>query len=149
MATSALHLEAATDYSADGFIAAYRRFVSRRGRCKNLFSDCGTNFVGADKELKRLFSVGSKEFQRLSAVCLEDGTRWSFNPPGASHFGVKWEAAVKSVKYHLSRTIRDTTLTFEELSTLLTQIEAVLNSRPLQALSEDPDDGLCLTPGYF
>ncbi|XP_015115550.1 uncharacterized protein LOC107040119 [Diachasma alloeum] len=69
--------------------------------------------------------------------------------PGAPHFGGKWEAAVKSVKYHLSRTIRDTTLTFEELSTLLTQIEAVLNSRPLQALSEEPDDVLCLTPGHF
>ncbi|XP_015119094.1 uncharacterized protein LOC107042543 [Diachasma alloeum] len=117
MATSALHLEAATDYSADGFIAAYRRFVSRRGRCRNLFSDCGTNFVGADKELKRLFSAGSKEFQHLTAVCLQDGTRWSFNPPGAPHFGGKREAAVKSVKYHLSQMIRDTTLTFEELST--------------------------------
>ncbi|XP_015124378.1 uncharacterized protein LOC107046300 [Diachasma alloeum] len=134
MATSALHLEAATDYSADGFIAAYRRCVSRRGHCRNLFRDCGTNFVGADKEYKRLFSAGSKEFQHISAVCLQDGTRWSFNPPGASHFGGKWEVAVKSVKYHLSRMIRDTALTFEELSTLLTQIEAVLNSRPLQAL---------------
>ncbi|XP_015122507.1 uncharacterized protein LOC107044933 [Diachasma alloeum] len=149
MATSALNLEAATDYSADGFIAAYRRFMSRRVHCRNLFSDCGTNFDDADKELKRLFSTGSKEFQHLSAVCLQDGTRWSFNPPGAPHFGGKWEAAVKSVKYHLSRMIRDTTLTFEELSTLLTQIEAVLNSRPLQALSEDPDDVLCLTPGHF
>ncbi|XP_015121182.1 uncharacterized protein LOC107043969 [Diachasma alloeum] len=149
MATSALYLEAATDYSADGFIAAYQRFVNRRGRCRNLFSDCGTNFVGADKELKRLFSAGSKEFQHLTAVCLQDGTRWSFNPPGAPRFGGKWETAVKSVKYHLSRTIRNTTLTFEELSTLLTQIEAVLNSRPLQALSEDPDDVLCLTPGHF
>ncbi|XP_015120540.1 uncharacterized protein LOC107043522 [Diachasma alloeum] len=149
MATSALHLEAVTDYSADGFIAAYRRFVSRRGYCRHLYSDCGTNFLGADKELKKLFSAGAKEFQHLSAVCLKDGTRWSFNPPGAPHFGGKWEAAVKSVKYHLARTVRDTTLTFEELSTLLTQIEAVLNSRPLQALSEDPDDLSCLTPGHF
>ncbi|XP_063975044.1 uncharacterized protein LOC135161426 [Diachasmimorpha longicaudata] len=149
MATSALHLEAVTDYTADGFIAAYRRFVSRRGYCRHLYSDCGTNFIGADKELKKLFSAGAKEFQHLSAVCLKDGTCWSFNPPGAPHFGGKWEAAVKSVKYHLARTVRDTALTFEELSTLLSQIEAVLNSRPLQPLSEDPDDVSCLTPGHF
>ncbi|XP_063994291.1 uncharacterized protein LOC135171590 [Diachasmimorpha longicaudata] len=149
MATSALHLEAVTDYTADGFIAAYRRFVSRRGYCRHLYSDCGTNFIGADKELKKLFSAGAKEFQHLSAVCLKDGTCWSFNPPGAPHFGGKWEAAVKSVKYHLARTVRDTTLTFEELSTLLSQIEAVLNSRPLQSLSEVPDDVSCRTPGHF
>ncbi|XP_063989074.1 uncharacterized protein LOC135168625 [Diachasmimorpha longicaudata] len=149
MATSALHLEAVTDYSADGFIAAYRRFVSRRGYCRHLYSDCGTNFIGADKELKKLFSAGAKEFQHLSAVCLKDGTRWTFNPPAAPHFGGKWEAAVKSVKYHLARTVWDPTLTFEELSTLLSQIEAVLNSRPLQVLSEDPDDVSCLTPGHF
>ncbi|XP_015125028.1 uncharacterized protein LOC107046823 [Diachasma alloeum] len=148
MAMSALHLEAVTDYSADGFIAAYRRFVSHRGHCANLYSDCSTNFIGADKELRRLRSAGSKEIQEISAVYLKDGTRWSFNPPGVPYFGGKWEAAVKSVKY-LSRTVRDTVLTFEELSTLLTQIEALLNSRPLQALSEDPDNVLCLTPAHF
>ncbi|XP_015123490.1 uncharacterized protein LOC107045672 [Diachasma alloeum] len=150
MATSAPHLEAVTDYSADGFINACRRFVSHRGHCGNLFSDCGTNFIGADKELElELFSAGSKEFQHLSAVCLKDGRRWSFNPSGAPHFGGKWDAAVKSVKFHLSRTVRDTSLTFEELSTLLIQIEAVLNYSPLQALSEDTDDVSCLTPGHF
>ncbi|XP_063994839.1 uncharacterized protein LOC135172616 [Diachasmimorpha longicaudata] len=148
MATSALHHDAVTVYSADGFIAAYRRFVSRREYCRYLYNDCDTNFIGADKELKKLFSVGAKEFQHLSAVCLKDGTRWTFNPPGAPHFGGKWEAAVKSVKYYLARTVRDPTVTFEELSTLLSQIEAVLNSRPLQALPEDPGDVSCLTPGH-
>ncbi|XP_063972056.1 uncharacterized protein LOC135159923 [Diachasmimorpha longicaudata] len=114
MAPSALHLEAVTDYTADGFITAYQRFVSRRGYCRHLYSDCGTNFIGADKELNK-FSAGAKEFQHLSAVCLKNGTCWTFNPPGASHFGGKWEAAVK----------------------------------PLQPLSEDPDDVSCLTPGHF
>ncbi|XP_063990403.1 uncharacterized protein LOC135169384 [Diachasmimorpha longicaudata] len=147
MATSALHLGAGTDYTADGFIAAYRRFVSRRGYCRHLYSDCGTNLIGADKELKKLFSAGAKEFQHLPAVCLKDGTCWTFNPPGAPHFGGKWEAAGKSVTHHLARTVRVTALTFEELSTLLSQIEAVLNSRPLQSLAKDPDDVSCLTRG--
>ncbi|EFN70688.1 hypothetical protein EAG_00141, partial [Camponotus floridanus] len=59
-----------------------------------------------------------------------------------------WEAAVKSTKHHLRRVIGESTLTFEEMSTLLAQIEACLNSRPLQALSDDPDDLSALTPGH-
>ncbi|CAL8145348.1 unnamed protein product [Orchesella dallaii] len=54
MATKAIHLEAVSDLTTASFIAAFRRFVSRRGFCANLFSDCGTNFIGADKEFKRL-----------------------------------------------------------------------------------------------
>ena len=54
--------------------------------------------------------------------------QYKFNPPGASHCGGKWEAAVKLVKFQLKRTVGDTLLTFEELSTLPLQIEAILNS---------------------
>ncbi|XP_011313389.1 uncharacterized protein [Fopius arisanus] len=149
MATSAVHLEAVSDYTSDGFMAAYRRFVARRGLCRNLFSDCGTNFLGADNEIKKLISMASKESDQLAHLLLNDGTKWSFNPPGAPHFGGKWEAAVKSVKFHLKRTIGEDLLTFEDLTTLLAQIEAVLNSRPLEQLSEDPDDVSALTPGHF
>ena len=80
---------------------------------------------------------------------LNDGTQWKFNPLGAPYCGGKWEAAVESVKFHLKRTSGDTLLTFEKLSTPLSQIEAVLNSRPLEPLSEDPDDLTTLTPGHF
>lgn len=58
-------------------------------------------------------------------------------------------AGVKSMKFHLKRVIADTLLTFEEMTTLLTQIEAVLNSRPLCPLTDDPDDFTALTPGHF
>ncbi|XP_028982447.1 uncharacterized protein LOC107045292 [Diachasma alloeum] len=149
MTTSAVHLEVVSDYSAEGFIAAYRRFSSRRGIAHSLFSDCGTNFLGADKELKKLFSSGSAQSRQLAQLLINDGTQWSFNPPGAPHFGGKWEAAVKSVKFHLTRTIGEDLLTFEELTTLLAQIEAVLNSRPLEPLTDDPDDCSALTPGHF
>ncbi|XP_054711084.1 uncharacterized protein LOC129220679 [Uloborus diversus] len=60
-----------------------------------------------------------------------------------------WEAAVKSAKSHLKRTIADQKLTLEEFSTLTTQIESCLNSRPLSPLSEDPSEMSALTPGHF
>ena len=78
--------------------------------CKTLYSDCGTNFLGADQQLRKLFSSGSKEALDLAHLLLNDGTEWKFNPPGVPHFGRKWEAAVKSVKFHLKRTIGDTLL---------------------------------------
>lgn len=144
--TSEVHLELVTDYSTDAFIAAY---TARRGLCATLMSDCGTNFKGADVELQRFFLTSTKELGHLASVLANDGTQWKFNPPNAPHFGGKWKAGVKSVKYHLKRVIGDSTLTYEEMNTLLTQIEAVLNSRPLSPLSDDPDDLTALTPGHF
>jgi len=132
--TSASHLELVTDYSSDAFIAAYKRFAARRGICATLSSDCGTNLIGADKELRNLFSSSSTESEKLSTLLANNGTQWIFNPPSAPHFGGKWEATVKSVKYHLKRIVGNQLLTYEEMTTLLTQIEAVLNSRPLSPL---------------
>ncbi|XP_071581890.1 uncharacterized protein [Temnothorax nylanderi] len=148
-ATSAVHIELVTDYTTDAFMAAYKRFTSRRGICATLRSDCGTNFKGADAELQRLFQSSSKELNSLATLLANDGTQWRFNPPSAPHFGGKWEAGVKSVKYHLKRAVGEALLTYEEMTTLLTQIEAVLNSRPLNPLSEDSDDLNALTPGHF
>ncbi|XP_039303484.1 uncharacterized protein LOC120357383 [Solenopsis invicta] len=149
LATRAVHLEAVSDYSADAFLAALRRFVSRRGLCRTLRSDCGTNFVGADAQLRAFFAASSPDLGRVVGQLASEQIQWRFNPPSAPHFGGIWEAAVKSLKHHLRRVLGDSTLTFEEMSTLLAQVEACLNSRPLQALSDDPEDLAALTPGHF
>uniref|UniRef100_A0A1Y1N7Y6 Integrase catalytic domain-containing protein n=2 Tax=Photinus pyralis TaxID=7054 RepID=A0A1Y1N7Y6_PHOPY len=149
LATRAIHLEVVSDYTSDAFIAAYKRFTARRGICATLRSDCGTTLVGADAELRKLFDSARQESRHIEHLLAQDGTQWIFNPPAAPHFGGIWEAGVKSTKHHLKRTIGESTLTFEEMSTLLAQVEACLNSRPLQALTDDPDDLSVLTPGHF
>lgn len=148
-ATSAIHLEIVTDYSSDAFIAAYKRFTARRGICSTLRSDCGTTLKGADSQLRDMFTSSSNEIGKLASLLANDGTQWIFNPPAAPHFGGKWEAGVKSVKQHLRRVIGTHSLTYEEMSTFLLQVEVVLNSRPLSPLTEDPDDLNVLTPGHF
>ncbi|XP_034944084.1 uncharacterized protein [Chelonus insularis] len=140
MSTSAVHLEAVSDYSTEAFIAVYRRFTSRRGLCQTIFSDCGRNFIGADIELKKLFTQFTREHEVISRFIITNSTQWSFNPPAAPHMGGKWKSVVKSLKFHLTRTVKESLFTFEEITTLLTQIEAILNSRPLEPISDDPED---------
>jgi len=147
--TSAVHLELATDYSTAGFLAAFRRFAGRRGVCSHLHSGCGANFIGADQELKRLFNAASRDFVALRSRLAADQVNWHFNPPSAPHFGGKWEAGVKAVKHHLRRVVGELLLTYEEFSTILIQIEAILNSRPLCPRTDDPSDCATLTPGHF
>ena len=85
----------------------------------------------------------------ISALGMKWKWRWKFKPPHAPHFGRLCEAGVKSAKYHLKRCAGSSMLNFEELTTILTQIEACLNSRPLCPLSEDTEDLAILTPGHF
>ncbi|XP_024884664.1 uncharacterized protein LOC112462839 [Temnothorax curvispinosus] len=73
--------------------------------------------------------------------------KWTFNLPSAPHFGGLWESGVKSFKTHLRRVVRDQVLTIEEFTTVLAQIETVLNSRPLCPVSTDLSD--LEVPGHF
>lgn len=150
LSTKAMHLEAVSTMTTDAFLAAFKRFTARRGLCTDLYSDCGTTFVGAKNELDRQFNLSIQENHVQAAEKLTTiGTQWHFIPPGAPHFGGLWEAGVKSVKYHLKRVAGEINFTFEEFTTLLCQIEACLNSRPLCPLSTEPGDFAAITPGHF
>ncbi|XP_029158397.1 uncharacterized protein LOC114930709 [Nylanderia fulva] len=129
--SKATHLEVVSDYTSEAFIAALHRFVSRRGLCAEIYSDCAT-----------------AEGHRIVLAATAQGIRWHFNPPAAPHFGGLWEAAVKSTKFHLRRVIGETTLTFEELSTLLARSKLVLilvHCRHSQMTQRT----FCVDPGHF
>jgi hypothetical protein len=144
--TRAVHLELVSSLSTNDYLLALKRFISRRGKPREIFSDNGKVFVGAKKELSSFIHNNKNHIVDFAT---NQGIKLNFIPPYAPHFGGLWEAGVKSCKYHLKRVVGNCNMTFEEFSTVLTQIEAVLNSRPMYAMSSEPDDLLPLTPAHF
>ena len=146
--TKAVHVELVSDLRTETFLAAFRRFVSRRGNPAHIYSDNGTTFVAAKKELHLLLSQEQSQQEIINAAA-DQWIEWHFIPPYSPHWGGLWEAGVKSVKYHLKRVLGESYLTYEEMNTTLVQIEGCLNSRPLCPLTEDPTNTDVLTPGHF
>ncbi|XP_062538496.1 uncharacterized protein LOC134206789 [Armigeres subalbatus] len=73
----------------------------------------------------------------------------AIKPPAAPYFGGLWETAVRSAKIHILKVIGDNLATIEDFNTLLVQVKACLNSRPITEMSDDPNDFEPLTPGHF
>ena len=149
LATKAVHLELVSDLTTSAFIATLRRFIGQRGIPLTIWSDHGTNFVGAEKEIYRLLRQDKDSVQVIREFCTSNKIVWKFIPERAPHFGGLWEAAVRSFKSHLKRVLGEAKLNFEEFSTVLIQVEACLNSRPLTPLPEVSDAIEVLTPGHF
>ncbi|XP_076382768.1 uncharacterized protein LOC143260628 [Megalopta genalis] len=149
--TKAVHLELAVDLTTDSFLNGLRRFTARRGMCRVIHSDNGTNFIGARNELRDLghFLASPAHNDKVKGALAQNKIQWQLIPPRAPHFGGLWERAVRSVKTHLRRVRGEQRLTFEEMCTVLTQVEACLNSRPFHPLSSDPSDLNPLSPGHF
>ncbi|XP_038117973.1 uncharacterized protein LOC6051048 [Culex quinquefasciatus] len=151
LVTKAVHMEVVADLSTQAFLAAFKRFVAIRGKSQLVMCDNATNFVGANRELQKLLQQLLDQLAQHTIVrtAEEDGIEFKFIPPRSPNFGGLWEAAVKSFKAHFRKTIGSRTLTYDELHTVVQQIAAILNSRPLTPLSNDPDDFDALTPGHF
>lgn len=98
------------------------------------------------KEFDNFIKVSENEVKKSSS---NEVVEWHFIPPQYPHLGSLWEAGVKSMKIHLKRVVGNAHLTCEDFSTVLTQVESILNCRPLSPLSSDPNDLHPLTPAHF
>ncbi|CAB0038563.1 unnamed protein product [Trichogramma brassicae] len=132
LVTKAIHLELVGNLKTDSLLGALTRFVGRRRRPREMWSDNATNFHRADFEIRAAMKSEQIRWPRLADYLPEEGIEWKFIPPSAPHFGGLWEAAVRSYKFHLKRAVGTQHVTYEELNTLIIGVEAVLNSRPLE-----------------
>ncbi|XP_058792183.1 uncharacterized protein LOC131664808 [Phymastichus coffea] len=147
MTTRAIHLELASTLSASSTILAVRRLAGRRGYPRKIYSDNGTNFIRANKELNA--EGVNLDVNKQQRFARSKNIAWHFNPPDAPHMGGAWERLVRSVKIALSHVLNEQSQSEEVLSTLMVEIEHMVNSRPLTHVSVDPDEEEALTPNHF
>ena len=148
LSTKACHLEVVTSLHEEACLAAIARFCALKGRLTKIFSDNATNFLALRTDLDTGFAIDAFNRhlkQNLSTKAIE----WLFIPEHAPHFGDLWETSIKSMKHHLRKVMKKHILLIEHFTTLITQIECMLNSRPLTALSTDPNDLSAITPGHY
>ena len=133
-ATRAVHLELVTSLSVETFICAFRRFCARRGLPTLIITDNAKMFKSASKEVKRLLRS-----PRLSEYFMTKGARWRFIPELSPFQGGFWERLVRSTKRCLTKIIGRALLSYDELATIITEVESVINSRPLTYVLDDSD----------
>jgi hypothetical protein len=122
--------------------------TSRRGTPRYVISDNGTNFVGAERELRELVEALDKD-KIIRETTKFHPVDWKFNPPIAPHFGGVFEALVKSAKKAIRAILGDAEVSDEELHTAICGAERLMNSRPLTYVSSDHNDLSPLTPNHF
>ena len=147
MASRSIHIEVAHSLDTDSFLQALQRFISRRGPIRELRSDQGTNFVGAQNELKK--ALQEMDDDQIKAELLKHDIDWVRNPATASNFGGVWERQIRSARNVMAALMREHghSLDDEVLRTLMCEAEAVVDNRPLTVDTlSDPLSPLPLTP---
>ena len=147
MTTRAIHLELAQSLESDAFIMALRRFINTRGTIKQLRSDNGTNFVGAERELRE--AIKRWNHRQIEEELQQRNCEWVFHPPGASHTSVVWERLIRGIKRTMKAILGERTVDEEVLRTVLSEAQGIANSRPLCPSSDDVKDMEAITPNHM
>ncbi|KAI7806542.1 hypothetical protein IRJ41_007791 [Triplophysa rosa] len=131
LSSRAVHIEMLENLSTDTFINALRCFISLRGAVRQLFCDCGTNFVGARNELRN--ALKECDVKSLELFLNENQCEFVFNAPSTSHTGGVWERQIRSVHSVLNATLSQCPgrLDDSSLRTLFYEAMAIINSCPL------------------
>lgn len=147
LVTRAIHIEVAQSMDTDSFVNSMRRFIARRGTPEVMRSDNGTNFVSGNKELHQAISRWNE--QQIHEFFLQRNIKWIFNPPSGSHHGGVWERCIRTVRKVLTALMKEQILDDEGLTTLMCEVESIVNSRPITKSSDDPTDYEALTPSHL
>ena len=140
----AIHIEKIDSMDTDSFLNCHRRFISRRGIPVKIWCDNGSNFIGAQNELAR--NIDQK---KVHSHCTSLEIEWYFHPPHASHWGGIWERMIRTIRKVLVAILDKARLTDEILSTVLCEVESIVNSRPITKVSNDVIDSAPLTPHHL
>ena len=132
--TRAVHLELTRGLNVQDFLLAFRKFASRRGLPATIQSDNAKTFQSSSKEIRKI--ARSQEVWRYLA---NNQITWNFIVEKAPWWGGYWERLVRSIKSPIKKVIGRSTLSYDEMSTLLTEVEAVINARPLTYVYDDQE----------
>ena len=147
MNSRAVHLEVARSLETDDFILVLIRFLNRRGHVKEMRSDYGTNFVGAEREIRE--AIEQMDKKKLTNELSLRGCKWVFHSPVAPHKSGVWERLVRTVKLRLKAIVGKDLVNEEVLRTVFTEAERIENSRPLTRNPLRQNDEEPLTPSHF
>ncbi|XP_062712142.1 uncharacterized protein LOC134289736 [Aedes albopictus] len=147
LSVRAIHMEVVHSLSTESCIMAIRRFVSRRGSPAVFYSDNGTCFQGANKQL--LEEIAARN-EAIACTFTNADTKWKFIPPATPHMGGVWERLVRSVKTAIGSALEHPRKPNDEtLETIIYEAEALVNARPLTYIPLESADQESLTPNHF
>ena len=145
--TTAIHIELSSDLSTDSFILSLRRFLVRKGHAIIMQSDNGTNFIEAVKEINHM--IKNLKHDKIATYLNKHQIKCQFNPPLSPWMGGCWESLIKTIKRCLYAILKHSIITVETLTTVLCEMEYIVNNRPLLPISDGINDYDVLTPNNF